>query len=97
MSLFLLTNNRQNQTAFSSPPTTQLLARGVEPGKRSRSHTVRRARPSHCPQPRWPTRTEHTPGYLDAATQWTHSAIATPVQLISSREPDDQCELNGFV
>lgn len=38
--------------------------------------------------------TEHKPGSLHAATQWTHPATAPPP---NSHECEDQCEWNVFV
>lgn len=80
-------------------PVSLLVARGVEPANVMEQHSecaMQYVSSSLCPQPLWTTCTEHKPGYLDAATQWAHSATATPVQLSISHEWDNQCELNVF-
>lgn len=93
--LFLIANCSESL----QNPVSQLVARGVEPANRHGAtlrmcHAV--VSSSLCPQPLWTTCTEHKPGYLDAATQWAHSATATLVQLSISHEWDNQCELNVF-
>lgn len=48
-------------------------------GRHRMCHTVCQL---HSPQQLRTLCTEHKPGYLHAATQWAHSATATPLQLI---------------